>query len=376
MKLNISDLLDGLEENVIPIRSKPVASAKRIKELTMKKIETQAPRRKTGAPGGWKRMLTLAAVAVMILALGVTAYALISHQEFFRNAYGTGIEGQEARSEDVLTPDGDVLKTEHFPAEERVENDPEKTEELIGSYVSPVGFRLTLADYTITVEDVVLDANGIGAVSVLVENPKGHSFRGDDQLHYPYLGCCVRGSGETLISFRDFPVEGSDTGTSIRQVYYLCPAGALGAEEDVLLNFSVIGEAGELASGCVMIPAAERVPLTALRSEGAEAELSPVGLHLRYTFDPGFSGEVWYQEYVESEITVCFRDGSSYTVKGADVINSPVSTQHDGQLWLAFNRVVDPAEVTEIRITGSLMVETSETNGTQEKSYSITLTKG
>lgn len=376
MELNISDLLDGLEENAVPIQSKPVASARRIKELTMKKIENEEPRRVTVTPRRQlKRIVTMVAVVALILALGVTAYALVSHEEFFRNAFGTGIPGREAESVDILTPEGDVLKTEHFPAEERVENDPEKTEELIGGYVSAVGQSLTLDGYTVTVEDAVLDKNGIGAVSVLIENPNGHCFRGDDQLHYPYLGCYARGSRGTLISFRDFPVEDSDTGTSIRLVYYLCPAEELGAEEDVLLNFTVIGESEELAAGSISIPAAERVPTAALQAEVAEAELSPVGLHLVYTFDPGLAGDMWYQEYIDSEITVRFLDGSSYTVQGEGVVNSPVSVKKDNGEWIAFNRVVDVEQVSEITVTGSMLAETSESNGIREQSYFFTLLK-
>ena len=374
MELNISDLLDGLEENSVPIQTKPVASATRIKELTMKKVENQSQQRRYAAPHSLKRILTLAAAAALVLALGVTAYAMISHEEFFHNAYGNGIPSQEAHTEEIRDPEGELVKIESFPAEERVENDSERSEELLGDYVSAIGQSLQLADYTVTVEDVVLDQNGIGAVSVFIEEPDGHCFRGDGQLHYPYLGCVVRGAEGSFISFRDFPVEGSDTGDTIRMVYYLCPGAELPRTEDLQLDYTVYGEGHvEQAAGSITIPAGERAPAMVLQGEGAEAEISPMGLHLRYTFDPTLQDEIQFREYIEDEIVIRYRDGSSYTVRGSGLINSPVSAQKDNELWEAFNRVVDVDQVEEVIITGHMTTQASNADKMMEQSFNIAL---
>ena len=73
MEVRITQLLSGLEDSSVPIEESGVVSAMRIKELTMNKIKQQEmkPRRSAG-----KRILSLALVAALILALGAVAYAI------------------------------------------------------------------------------------------------------------------------------------------------------------------------------------------------------------------------------------------------------------------------------------------------------------
>ncbi|MBQ6371792.1 MAG: hypothetical protein IJJ22_01555 [Oscillospiraceae bacterium] len=73
MEINISKLLDGLEDSSVPMEEPDVVSAMRIKELTLMKIDQKEtfPVRAVK-----KRIITLILAAVLILALGVTAYAV------------------------------------------------------------------------------------------------------------------------------------------------------------------------------------------------------------------------------------------------------------------------------------------------------------
>lgn len=69
MEFNISDLLDGMPENSIEIQTIDVASPNRIKELTMKKIHKNKPKR------GPRRLLILAAAVIAAMSLAITAAA-------------------------------------------------------------------------------------------------------------------------------------------------------------------------------------------------------------------------------------------------------------------------------------------------------------
>lgn len=73
MERSISQLLDGLEDSSVPMEETDVVSAMRIKELTDMKIK-QSSRKPRRVPR--KRIITLALAAALILALGVTAYAV------------------------------------------------------------------------------------------------------------------------------------------------------------------------------------------------------------------------------------------------------------------------------------------------------------
>ena len=77
MEYKIVDLMDAVRDDSIRIGTKQVASAQRIKELTMEKIKRQQdnPTHKRGMRRPLKGMLTLAAVLALLLALGATAYA-------------------------------------------------------------------------------------------------------------------------------------------------------------------------------------------------------------------------------------------------------------------------------------------------------------
>ena len=73
MEISISELLEGLEDSSVPMEGSDVVSAMRIKELTLMKIDQKEtyPVRTVR-----KRIITFILAAVLILALGVTAYAV------------------------------------------------------------------------------------------------------------------------------------------------------------------------------------------------------------------------------------------------------------------------------------------------------------
>lgn len=349
MQVNISDLLDNLEAPDVGLAEQQGVSAERIKEITMKKMQAdnrpKAVRRKR--PG----VIILA--AALALALSITALAAY-HNGFFQNVFGTGVKGQEAH--DVVLPgEGEGLdKVEHHPAVERVDVDAEKAEALVGAYVTEIGQSVRLGNYTFTLENMVLDENGIGALTVHVENPDGHGIHNDGEVmgdHPAFSMDVERSSGENrFLDSREYLVEKGFTDTQADYVLYVTPLETLTAGEDLSLKLQLLQpeqDPSAWPTASIPLPTDQKVGVQSFSAEGVKAEVSPVGMTLRYDIGPG-------AEKAENAITVRYADGSEYVVLGEDLHNIAVHAGSDDfeNHWIAFNRLADLDSITEIAVSG------------------------
>lgn len=347
MQVNISDLLDNLEAPDVGLAEEQGVSAKRIKEIAMKKIQEENTPKKIRH----KRPCVIILAAALALALSITALAAY-HNGFFKNVFGTGVKGQEAHDV-VLSGEGEGLdKVEHFPAVERVDVDTEKAEALVGAYVTEIGQSVKLENYTFTLENMVLDENGIGALTVHVENPDGHGIRNDGKGEdLPFSMDVERGSGENrFMDMQDYLVEKSFTETQADYVIYVTPLETLPTGEDLSLIIRLRQpekEASEWPTASIPLPTENPVSARSFSADGVRADVSPVGMTLRYDIGAGL-------EKTEDAITVRYADGSEYVVLGADLHNlsvRSVSSDYSNQ-WIAFNRLADMENITEIAISG------------------------
>ena len=343
MEYRISDLLDSLQENEIYPENGCGVSAARIRALTRGKI-----RGKTRGAG--RRILSVAMAAALLLALGVTAYAVGVHMGFINNAYGKGIASQEEHEYVLRDGEGNVVKTEHFPAVERVEADPEQAEEVVGGYVSPVGSSMTIGDFTVTVEELVMDENGIGSVSILMENPKGYDFDYEQRPEIS-LGYSTKGSEGTFISSRDYIVTYSVSETSCRYVYYFAPISPLGENEAVMLNYSLIGEQSILEEKSIALMAEKRLPVRKYETEGVSVELSAVGVLVNI----GSGGEENVMECFVDKLYISYNNGEGYAAAGGETVTTALSTKEGGSFFMAFNRLADPDSVSSIELESSVI---------------------
>ena len=71
--MKISDLLDLIEDDSVPIREKDIIASERIMEAAMNKIRTE--KEKTPVRKGMRRGTALVVIAAALLALSVTALA-------------------------------------------------------------------------------------------------------------------------------------------------------------------------------------------------------------------------------------------------------------------------------------------------------------
>lgn len=304
---------------------------------------------------GAKRIITLALAAALVLGLGAAAYAVGVHAGFFRAVFGTGVSGQAAYATELTDPDGNHLKTEKYPAIERTDMDEERAEDVAGAYVSAVGQSVSVGQFTFTVREAIVDADGIGALTVDVDAPNGHGLNRDgsfinNTVPESYFGYSIQSSSGEMIAGRDYPVQDGYTDTHIAYAYAFAPPKSLAPDESVVLRFYVRTGGGSKEAD-IVIPAAERVPTVHFTAEGLNVSISPVGMTLRFE-NARNNGEG--EEYVTDNIELSFADGSRYTVKGDGVSNIMVSTadtENVGTLKYTFNRLVDVDAVREISVS-------------------------
>ena len=90
------------------------------------------------------------------------------------------------------------------------------------------------------------------------------------------------------------------------------------------------------------------VPARAFAGNGLRAEVSPLGLSL--TFENRPEGEV-----ITERMTIRYADGSAFTVLDDHTVNLSLSSAdwETQDQWMAFNRLVNADQVTEIEIVTS-----------------------
>lgn len=309
----------------------------------------------------------LIAAVVAVLLMG-TALAVAAHTDFFHSAYGTGIAGREGSTIVETDESGNVIKVEGYPAVERVETDPEAAEALIGEYVASAKDQsVELCGYTFTLRDYVIDENGIGAITVDVDNPDGLNIK-EDGRYDVYAGefqpftMWVWAGGWPLDTNNLRDTE-STTDTHARYVIYI--AGGAQSAEELSVRFTAWNgtfmeiDSHEETNGQVfpnydeaelVIPASDPVPVRSYVGNELTAELSPVGLTLRC--GNGASGEG--EQLDERSIVIEYADGSEYVVLSAFEYNETAALGRGKTIWTAFNRLVEVENVTAIRATGAV----------------------
>lgn len=300
-----------------------------------------------------KRIITLALAAVLILALGATAYAIGVHSGFFTSVFGTGLKGRNAFDVEITDDSGNTVTTEHYPAIERVEVDEELAETLTGDYIAAVGQSVELEGYTFTIREALLDENGIGALTVHISNPKGHGLLLSglyENGEMPPFGWNVYPQGDEIhmLDMRDYILPDAFSDTDADLVLYITPFTPLPAQTGLSLRI-VLNKADvdfpDRPRAEMLIPAQEKLPSRELTGEGITAKISPVGLTLCYDIPSA-------QEVIDDSMELVFSDGSTYTIKGDDLVNFSVASRSPDQrtLYYCFNRLCDAEKVTELHI--------------------------
>lgn len=290
-----------------------------------------------------------AAAALTVALVGSGAYAA-TQTNFFAMAFGD--KGQESVAAHKVTDEvkGSTLMA---PAREWVGVDPQEAEQLIGSYVQPVGQGLELNGYELTVHDVVMDANGLGVATYTLANPQGV---GESDAGYGevYMGpdaevgdVFMRSTAGAVYDNRSVRDNSQSTKDELHAVFYFAsPDGAPLADEALQWGLLDLQTTGVLESGTTEgVSIAQTAPTrTFTAANGATVSFSALGLVLGGVEDDG------YWDALQG-LTLDLSDGSTYVVEDDNTVNAVFGLgRANGETTMLFNRLIDPEAVVRITV--------------------------
>ncbi len=305
------------------------------------------------------RTLLIAAVAAVLLvgsALAAVSGSNItqsdttqSHQSFFQSLFGENGTAKDAETVYKYYSDGTIMSSYTIPGTETVAVDEDAAETLVGDYIESVDTSVCMGDYSFTIQNLVMDENGVGAISMMVENPNG--LNGEDNTLFS-IG--MDADGDTM-DFQAVLLDGS-TDTCHYYACYFTPCTVL-TDETVYLTMSVIttnasGRITNTETESIAI-LAERLPAVTFSDGDLTVSLSSVGMEITLPENDGST------ELIADSIIIRSADGTEYVVTGTEdgtsVYNATAAATSIGVAsWYCFNRLVDTASVTEIEIVASL----------------------
>ncbi len=300
---------------------------------------------------------------------GGGAYAAVQ-SNFFQSAFGDKGQGDvEARDIPVEGKDSTCRLAEMT----WVQTDPANAERILGPFVGTVGQSVSANGYTLTVDEVVVDENGIGVATYTLSNPDGvgevdgyyghFGFMPDAPIRGVHIeGATQRGIGNGMtggISFdqRSVKDELLSTEAELHAVQYFCPPFGERDENGYRWQLSVWDEeSGRLAGPTITYAPEAAIPASVFAAEtGETVSMSPLGMVASEsieTMDPGF-----YRRCV-----VAFSDGTEYVVKddryyefddkenAPELVDNTVFTLGSDSVgtFFVFNRFVDVEAVASV----------------------------
>ncbi len=303
---------------------------------------------------------TVCAAALAGAVLTCTALAA-GTGGFFDALFGGRGQADRGSSHVEYRQGSDILPGENF---EDVDHDA--AERLLGDYVTKIDGTAAAGDYTLTVGQLLMDENGVGAFVYTVENEGGLP---EIAVQRDVLPAGRYSAEEFVLSLRDengLPPSGVDlldldglTEKTLRGVYYFTDLRNSGTFYAGLVT--VTGEGESLRKvrpeETVAVRAESIVPALGLSCGELSASLSPMSLVLNPP-EPG-NTEFWHVdgERDTCETTIRYLDGTSYTVVswglGGDRQNTVdmYLDGNSGREYYIFNRLVDVENVASVTVT-------------------------
>lgn len=300
----------------------------------------------------------LAAACVLAAALGGTSVFAAVRGDFLQSVFGS--KGQENIEVHEVTDGGQSWTA---PAREWETADEEAAERLVGAHIAQVGESVTVCGYTLTVDEYIIDENGIGAITYTLSNPDGLAGvcvteYGDYYINpdaSPMREIGMYGTRESFIDHRSIVDQTQTTDTELHAVMYFVAPEKLKEGEGIQILHSGCerNEKGETVS-----EEEEEITFTpegfvhsdAYTCEaGYTAHISPVGIR--------FDGPIFEKAgsgWLLNKLLITYTDGSVYQAEDQDVDNIIVGciSNTDGGLGLVFNRLADTERIASITVNG------------------------
>ena len=256
------------------------------------------------------------------------------------------------------------------PGIEWADVDEAQAEALVGEHIAAIGTSVSVGDWTLTVDDYVIDDRGIGAVTYTLSNPNGLGDTIRDAGYGEYyvdgnapdglreIGLDGEAPGSPYLMFdtKNIVDNTLTTDTELHAVMYFAPFHRL--EEGEVIHMSLYRvlvdenyEEIESEEQIITFTPESFIPTTELSCpEGYTAHISPLGVF----FDECFEG-IDPDAYTK-ELSVQLADGTEYVVKSGEpyMENRTVacgSFENDVEAYV-FNRLVDADSVVSVTRNG------------------------
>lgn len=322
-----------------------------------------ARRRRRGRAVPLAAAMGIAAVGLMG-AVGTAGAVVTADPLFFIHAW-TGRSEEGSSSWDVLGNDDRYL---YSLTRDYTGVSAEEASQDMSSAVEGVGYSCELAGYTLSIDSMVVDSNGCGAVTYTLANPDGVKL--DDRYGLPGELVLNGDAGEPgddgldavqmLLPHTDFGFASSDvyydvesaSATELHGTIYF----ASGDKLDAVLAGVAWRLAGHEGTGSATVQrsadTAEFAPTKVVDAkefagEGGSAYLSPMSLRIEL---PGHRGE----EFVVDRIALNLEDGSEHVVKDGEAMNyyNGFASIEEGATWYVLSGLVDVNRVESVTVTG------------------------
>ena len=319
------------------------------------------------------RWRAVAAVAAACIVVPTAAWAVTTHADFFSGAFGDGWRASQPAEESFQDHGEEKPPTPVvYPASDVVQQDPEAAEALVGYAVCDEPLTITSPDgHELTITSAVRSEHALvyrftlhrdGGVTCLAwdESTNNVAAKGAYTPHNAQMSWSAAGdefiyidpttsTEDTLVGY-SYSVFGSPLpeGQAVPLTVFTCDVSF---EEDFTED--------QFHEQTYEIPCSSVVASNTFASdESSSLILSPLGLALDMHSlfaepdDPEAYDMAEDPIHVRS-LVVNLTDGTTYTVfdNVANIDNTLSFSNFDGNLSLAFNRLVDPSQIASIDVS-------------------------
>lgn len=307
--------------------------------------------------------------AILVFMLCGTAYAIISHKDFFEVFFGSRavealpdqnaavvVEAHEFSYEDELK--GTITYT--MPGYELVEVDEEEAERLLGGYVTVLDDSYTVDGYTVELLGYIEDNAGSYRLYYSIENPNGlDNIDLYDNNGYTCVGP-VDWSGFKVLTNGSMAYADMERTTDTK--VYVCVPGVVSPITASGCEVRIYGAGVEPSEAVVAkkVVANDRVGIVTGSASNYEVAVSPMGIKI--TQKTSYENYGFQARYV----SITMEDSSEYLVYEKDVINNnsyscgtvDMLGRNMGEVF-CFNRIIDPEQIATVTVKGIMDQEST-----------------
>lgn len=349
---------------------------------TYKQIKNEGSKRTIMAKRTWRKFTAaaaLAAITVTVTAGTAAASYLSEHSDFLQTMFGDNTRQSVGTEQVPADPDKNDGLMVTVPSTEYVPVDEGKADTLLGDTVLDEPVSRQIGEHTMTIQNLVTDGNVVlmyytlerpGGVTALYADEETNRAKGayiTDESDFYYTMTDQNGSliaGSTYIDLEkstdekyylyDYMViTGENSGEVHPQInitHYPMARGEMYAlMEEEPEAYSEESENG-ITEEVWELPEMTAISTTNLEQDGAVVcTYSPISISVNMLFfaEDEYAG---YDPYTIKNVYLEYQDGSGYQITGEDVNNAGYSCGVGTDLKIAYNRIVDTNEISQIII--------------------------